>query len=109
MAVHAGRAAGLHPQKFALVLFCAPALGHCAFSGDADALRSSPAITEAVAKVIEAANRELASYETIKKYEILDTDFSIETGELTAKLSVKRKVVNSKYGHIFDSFYSEKI
>lgn len=78
-------------------------------SGDADALRSSPAITEAVAKVIEAANRELASYETIKKYEILGTDFSIETGELTAKLSVKRKIVNSKYGHIFDSFYSEKI
>ena len=28
--------------------------------------------------------------------------------ELTAKLSVKRKVVNSKYGHIFDAFYAEK-
>ena len=57
---------------------------------------------------IATANKELASYETIKKFEVLPTDFSIETGELTAKLSVKRKVVNSKYGHIFDAFYAEK-
>ena len=40
--------------------------------------------------------------------QVLERDFSTESGELTAKLSVKRKVVNSKYGHIFDGFYEEK-
>ncbi len=61
-----------------------------------------------VRRLVDATNRELASYETVKKYEILEADFSIETGELTAKLSVKRKIVNGKYGHIFDAFYEER-
>ncbi len=77
-------------------------------AGDSETLRDSSEVKDAVAAAIKAANSELASYETIKKYEVLSTDFSIETGELTAKLSVKRKVVNSKFGHIFDSFYVEK-
>ncbi|NJK31252.1 MAG: long-chain fatty acid--CoA ligase [Deltaproteobacteria bacterium] len=66
-------------------------------------------VRKEVEKLIAESNGELASYETIKKFEILDHDFSIETGELTAKLSVKRKVVNSKYGHIFDGFYDDKL
>ena len=77
-------------------------------SGDLKAIRESSEVKHAVAAAIQTANGELASYETIKKYEVLPADFSIETGELTAKLSVKRKVVNKKFGHIFDSFYVEK-
>ncbi|MGB1700859.1 MAG: AMP-dependent synthetase/ligase, partial [Nannocystaceae bacterium] len=77
-------------------------------SGDFSTLRDASEIRDVVAAAVNAANKELASYETIKKYEVLPTDFSIESGELTAKLSVKRKIVNSKYGHIFDSFYVEK-
>ena len=76
--------------------------------GDLEAIRVSPKLADEIADAIATANKELASYETIKKFEVLPTDFSIETGELTAKLSVKRKVVNSKYGHIFDAFYAEK-
>jgi long-chain acyl-CoA synthetase len=66
-----------------------------------------PKVRAEVDGILARANKELASYESIKKFEILDHDFSIETGELTPKLSVKRKVVNSKYGHIFDSFYED--
>jgi long-chain acyl-CoA synthetase len=66
-----------------------------------------PKVRVEVERVLALANKELASYESIKQFEILDRDFSIETGELTPKLSVKRKVINSKYGHIFDSFYDE--
>ena len=76
--------------------------------GAYEQLRIHPRVTAEITAAINAANAELASYETIKKYEILPEDFSIETGELTAKLSVKRKVVNSKYGHLFDAFYAEK-
>jgi long-chain acyl-CoA synthetase len=72
-------------------------------------LSQDPTVYAAVEKVIADANHDLASYESIKKFKILEQDLSIETGEMTAKLSVKRKVVNSKYGHIFDSFYDEAL
>lgn len=61
-----------------------------------------------VERIVESTNTELASYETVKKFHILEQDFSVESGELTAKLSVKRKVVNRKFGHLFDAFYEEK-
>ncbi|PRP98084.1 Long-chain-fatty-acid--CoA ligase FadD15 [Enhygromyxa salina] len=78
-------------------------------SGSYEELCKHPKVEAEVARLVSESNSELASYETIKKYEILTQEFSIETGELTAKLSVKRKVVNSKYGHIFDGFYEEKL
>ncbi|MFO7563916.1 MAG: long-chain fatty acid--CoA ligase [Enhygromyxa sp.] len=75
--------------------------------GDYPTLARHPEVRAVVEDIVARANKELASYETIKKFEILDHDFSIETGELTPKLSVKRKLVNSKYGHIFDGFYED--
>lgn len=56
---------------------------------------------------IESLNKHLAKYESIKKFEILPNDFSIESGELTPTLKVKRKVINQRYKEIFDSFYRE--
>jgi long-chain acyl-CoA synthetase len=80
---------------------------HHGLTGDYPTLAKNPQVRAAVQQLIDRANEELASYETIKKFEILDHDFSIESGELTPKLSVKRKVVNSKYGHIFEGFYDD--
>ncbi len=80
---------------------------HRGLSGDYATLAKHPQVRAEVEAIIARANKELASYETVKKFEILDRDFSIETGELTPKLSVKRKVVTSKYGHIFDGFYAD--
>ena len=59
-------------------------------SGTYEHLCKDPKVRAEVEKLISESNGELASYETIKKFEILDRDFSIESGELTAKLSVKR-------------------
>jgi long-chain acyl-CoA synthetase len=78
-------------------------------SGSVEELSKHAKVRAEVERLISESNSELASYETIKKFEILDKDFSIETGELTAKLSVKRKVVYSKYGHFFDAFYDDKL
>ncbi len=56
---------------------------------------------------IEAVNDKLPRYETIKKWAIIEKDFSIEGGELTPTLKVKRKVVTAQYQDVLDSFYED--
>ncbi len=56
---------------------------------------------------VQERNKHLAKYETIKKYRIVKQDFSKETGELTATLKVKRKVVHEKYKELIDQMYAE--
>ena len=58
-----------------------------------------------IRQVIEAKNKKLASYETIKRFAILETDFSQEGGELTPTLKLKRKIVVEKYRDVLDSLY----
>ncbi len=64
-------------------------------------------IFQRIKKIIEEKNKKLASYETIKKFAILETDFTIESGELTPSLKVKRKFISQKYKELLDSFYTE--
>lgn len=56
---------------------------------------------------IEMQQAPLAPYEKIKKFALLPEPFSMETGELTNTLKVKRKVVAERYKDIIDSFYKE--
>jgi long-chain acyl-CoA synthetase len=56
---------------------------------------------------IESKNRELAPYQTIKRFAILPHDFSVESGELTPTLKIRRRVIEKRYGAIFDGFYGE--
>jgi long-chain acyl-CoA synthetase len=49
----------------------------------------------------------LASFETPKKIALLEHDFSIERGELTPKLSVKRRVIDQTYKDVIDGLYAE--
>lgn len=69
-------------------------------------LAHNPQIVEMVRKVVAEANSNLASYETIKRFLILGDDFSIETGELTPSLKIKRKAVDQKFKKELDSLYS---
>jgi long-chain acyl-CoA synthetase len=71
-------------------------------------LAKDPQIEILIKKEMEERNRQLASYETIKKFIILPVDFAIETGELTPSLKMKRKVILNKYKDLLDSLYEEK-
>ena len=51
--------------------------------------------------------RDLAQFEVPKRFLVLPRDFSIESGELTPKLSVRRKVVEQNYARQIESVYSE--
>ena len=58
--------------------------------------------------VLAEKNKDLASYERIKKFRILPTELTIEAGEITPTLKVKRKVVSEKYGALIREMYAEK-
>ena len=53
------------------------------------------------------AEQNLAKFEIPKKLKLLEHDFSIERGELTPKLSVKRKVVDQRYRSVIDRLYAD--
>jgi long-chain acyl-CoA synthetase len=69
-------------------------------------LLTMPTIQKKMEKEVFGVLSGLASFETPKKIAILEHDFSIERGELTPKLSVKRKVVDSSYKSVIDGLYS---
>ncbi len=50
-------------------------------------------------------NKTLAKYESVKQFAILPKDLSIDEGELTPSLKVKRKVVEKKYATLLDKMY----
>lgn len=70
-------------------------------------LITHPKIRELIGKEIEEKNKKLSHFETIKKFAILDHDFTIETGELTPTMKVKRRLIEEKYKDILEGLYKE--
>ncbi len=68
-------------------------------------LAADAAVKAHVQGAIDQLNATLAKFETIKKFAILPVDFSIETGELTPSLKMKRKVIEARNKDLLDGFY----
>jgi len=62
---------------------------------------------EEIAKEVATLNESLAHHEQLKKFELIDTDFTIDGGELTPTMKVRRKVVEKKYKQLIDAIYAE--
>lgn len=58
-------------------------------------------------KEIRQYSKELASHEKIRDFRLLDTEFTVETGELTPTLKIKRRIVEDKYGHLIEDIFSD--
>lgn len=69
-------------------------------------LVKSDEVRKMVGEHVDKLNSQLNRWETIKKWELLDHDLSIENGELTPSLKVKRTVVEEQQKKVLDSFYS---
>jgi len=67
----------------------------------------TPAIIEKMDTEVGGALQGLASFETPKKIGLLEHDFSIARGELTPKLSVKRRVIDQTYRELIDALYAD--
>jgi long-chain acyl-CoA synthetase len=66
---------------------------------------ASGATRESIAADVDAVNKELASYETIKRFELIANDLTVENGSLSQKLEVKRKVVSDRYRELIEKMY----
>jgi len=76
-------------------------------NSDFKSLAYHPQIKDLIASVIKEKNLKLARHETIKKFAILDHDFSVEAGELTPTMKVRRKFTAQKYKEILESLYRD--
>jgi long-chain acyl-CoA synthetase len=74
---------------------------------DNEKLIADPKVRELIGKEVAAVNANLAGFEKIVAWELLPNEFTLETGEITPTLKVKRRVVNQKYGHVIDRLYAE--
>ena len=66
----------------------------------------SDAAQEMVAGYIEQMNAQLNRWETIKKWRVLDHDLSIDSGEMTPSMKVKRNVVQSNHQDLIEEMYA---
>jgi len=73
---------------------------------DKTELTQNNLVLEAVRKTVAETNSNLASYETVKRFAVLPADFTVEAGELTPSLKVKRKFVDQKYRLQIEKLYS---
>ena len=70
-------------------------------------LLEMPTIHAKMAKEVKSQFTGLASYETPKKIALIEEDFSVERGELTPTLKVKRRVIDKTYKPLIDSLYTD--
>ena len=74
-------------------------------SGREELSQFAPAI-KIVQRDVSSLTSELADYERVRRVALLPEEFSIDNGELTPTLKVKRRVIDEKFGDLIDELYS---
>ena len=74
---------------------------------DRAALVSDPKVQKAYSEIVKNVNGSLAPYEAIKKIGVVPEEWSIEDGELTPSMKLKRRVILEKYKSQIEKFYGE--
>ena len=68
---------------------------------------ASQTLREEIEQVIDRVNRKLNRWEQIRKFKLVSHPISVETGELTPTMKVKRFAVSDKYSELIESMYQE--
>jgi len=68
-------------------------------------LIKDPEINVLMDQEINRLQKDLANFERVRRFTLLEKQFSIEEGELTPTQKVRRKVVEERYGHLIDNMY----
>jgi long-chain acyl-CoA synthetase len=106
------------PQRIERILEGRPTIGHAVVIGDRrqylialvtvptdrrEAL--GPDVRAAVRRDVDAVNEQLAPYEQLRRFAVLDEEFTTEGGDLTPTLKVRRRVIASRYQALIESLY----
>jgi long-chain acyl-CoA synthetase len=75
------------------------------YTTDAEMIKN-PAVIQLITETVEGFNKFFNHVEQVKKFQLLAREWSIETGEMTPKMSIKRKVVLEKYQDAIDRIYA---
>ncbi|MEP6727937.1 MAG: AMP-dependent synthetase/ligase, partial [Bacteroidota bacterium] len=75
------------------------------YSSNAEIIHN-PAVIALFKELVESFNKFFNHVEQIKKFQLLEHEWSIDTGEMTPKMSIKRKVVMEKYRDAIEHIYS---
>jgi len=70
-------------------------------------LAADPWAHELIGREVARVNSKLAQYETIKRFALLDHDFTFDGGQLTYTLKLKRRVIAERYAKIIEGLYAE--
>jgi len=90
----------LDPERLAAL-----AKEHGADPTELDA-NAAPFVRDAVQKIVDAVNERYARVETVKKFHVLPRPLTIEGGELTPTMKVKRPVVQKRYADAIEAMYT---
>ena len=71
------------------------------------ALIAHAKVRELIAAEVAKVNEHLARYEQIRNWDLLPAELTLEGGELTPTLKVKRRVIHVKYKDALDRLYAE--
>lgn len=79
----------------------------CAAQGvDVASAHRNPAFLSFIQEHVDRMNQDFASVEQVKKFSVLPKNFSVEDGQLTPSLKVKRRVIYSQYANEIEDMYS---
>jgi long-chain acyl-CoA synthetase len=73
---------------------------------DRESLSTHPTAVKIVQRDVASLTSDLADYERIRRVALLSNEFSIDSGELTPTLKVKRRVIDDRYGALIEDLYS---
>ena len=63
-------------------------------------------VLAAIQSAVDDANKAVSKAESIRKFEVLDIDFTVESGHLTPSLKLKRNVVMDDYADAVEKLYA---
>jgi long-chain acyl-CoA synthetase len=74
---------------------------------DIDTFHNNQAVIDAIQEQIDKANSKVANVQQIKKFTILEEEWTDTSGELTPTLKLKRNVINETYKDKIEAMYEE--
>ena len=77
-------------------------------TADHKALVADKKVVAEYQRIVDEVNKQLAQYETMKRIQVVPDEWTVESGELTPSMKLKRRIVEKKYEREIALFYADK-